>query len=163
MHPSVCDRVPRRPPGVSGGRGLYDEWQPAAQEEEQAEVEEAVVPPERQGALHLHKSGGEGPPCLNTSPDTHTRINSLAHSHVHTRTNACTHAFTNSLSHSPGHTRSPTHVHTHKPCLSLLHIIPSAQCVYLLKHCVRECVHGALWLPSSLLLLHYEGAPAAAQ
>lgn len=37
-----------------GRGGLHHEWQPAAAEEEQEEVEATVVPPQRQGALHLH-------------------------------------------------------------------------------------------------------------
>lgn len=40
--------------GLTGRGGFHHEWQPAAPEKEQEEVEAAVVPPQRQGALHLH-------------------------------------------------------------------------------------------------------------
>lgn len=52
--------------GGPGRGGLHHEWQPAAAEEEQEEVEATVVPPQRQGALHLHSPWGEGAQSLPT-------------------------------------------------------------------------------------------------
>lgn len=43
-------------------RGRVHQRQSAAQQEEQAELEEAVVPPEGQGPLHLQSSRGEAKP-----------------------------------------------------------------------------------------------------
>lgn len=45
--------------GDSVGGGL-NQWQSTAKQEEQKELEETVVPPKRQGALHLQSPRGEG-------------------------------------------------------------------------------------------------------
>lgn len=60
--------------GVTWCGGLHHEWEFAAQEEEQKEVEATVVPPQRQGALHLHSQWGEGAQSLPHQPQTHSHI-----------------------------------------------------------------------------------------
>lgn len=70
----------------SGGTcrgGLHHERQPAAPEEEQEEVEAPVVPPQRQGALHLHSLWGEGAQSLPHQPQN---------SHDHSITEAFLHS-----------------------------------------------------------------------
>ena len=98
-----------------------------------------------------------------STPSPARRWGGTVSPHQAPHTHTCTHAFTHSLTHARTHTHTHTQArtHTHTYSLSLFHIIPPPQSVDTL--CVRVCVHGALWLPSRLLLPHYEGAPAAAQ
>lgn len=68
--------------GVTRRGGLHHEWEFAAPEEEQKEVEAAVVPPQRQGALHLHSPWGEGAQSLPHQPQNlHTLLAEEEYSH----------------------------------------------------------------------------------
>lgn len=88
MFPHFCPLSPHSPwcvflnvsyisPGNAWRGGLHHERQPTAPEEEQEEVETAVVPPQRQGALHLHSLWGEGAQSLPHQPQKHSHTLSV--------------------------------------------------------------------------------------